>query len=77
MAGGGGGAAGASSALRRSTSARISLPALNFTTARSGMGMSMAGEFGFRPTRALRILTSKTPKLRNYTLFTEDNASEM
>ena len=47
---------------------RISLPALNFTVARAGMGTSVSGLFGLRPTRALRILISKTPKLRNSTL---------
>jgi len=50
------------------TSAAISLPALNFTWARAGIGTSISGLFGLRPTRALRIFTSNTPKLRSSTL---------
>src|ERR1051325_7338796 len=48
-----------------STAARISLPALNFTTVRSGIGTSVEGAFGFLPMRARRVRISKTPKLRN------------
>ena len=36
------------------TASRISLPGLNLTTARGGMGTSVAGAFGLRPMRALR-----------------------
>src|SRR5947207_1443244 len=52
-----------------STASRISFPGLNFTTARGGMRTSFAGAFGLRPMRALRTLTSNTPKFRNSTFF--------
>ena len=50
------------------TSAAISLPALNFTIERAGIGTSVSGLLGLRPTLALRILTSNTPKFRSSTL---------
>src|SRR5262245_25545058 len=37
-----------------STASRISLPGLNFTTARGGMRTSFAGAFGLRPILAFR-----------------------
>ena len=72
-AGGGGGALGVS----RNTASRISLPGLNLTTARCGMGTSVSGELGLLPTRAFRTLTSKTPKLRNSTFLPLDTALAM
>jgi hypothetical protein len=49
------------------TAARISLPGLNLATARLGISTSFTGILRFRPTRALRTLTSKVPNLRNST----------
>src|SRR5256885_3735588 len=51
------------------TASRISLPALNRTTARSGIGTSVPGWFGLRPVRALRTRISKMPKLRSLTFL--------
>src|SRR4029077_4269854 len=59
------------------TSARISLPGLNLTTERSGIGTSVSGALGLRPIRALRTLSSNTPKLRSSTLSPLANASEI
>src|ERR1017187_1675982 len=59
------------------TSARISLPALNFTIARAGIDTSISGFLGLRPLRVLAILTLKTPKLRNSTLSPFARTSEM
>src|SRR6185295_17110156 len=69
--GGGGVPAGVS----LSTVSRISLPGLNLTTARGGIGTSFAGELGLRPMRALRTFTSNTPKFRNSTVLPCVNAS--
>jgi hypothetical protein len=46
------------------TASRMSLPGLNFTTDRAGIRTSTPGRCGFRPTRALQILTLKIPKFR-------------
>jgi hypothetical protein len=59
------------------TASRISLPGLNFTTERRGIGTSVSGRLGLRPIRALRTLTSKTPKFRNSTVVPAATASEM
>lgn len=59
------------------TASRISLPGLNLTTARRGIGTSVSGRFGLRPMRALRTLTSNTPKFRSSTVVPLATASEM
>ena len=59
------------------TAAFISLPALNVTVARAGMGTSMSGLFGFRPIRAFLIFTVNTPKFRSSALPPLARASEM
>ena len=59
------------------TASLISFPGLNFTMARWGMGTSVSGRFGFRPIRALRTLTSKTPKFRISTVFPFATAAEI
>ncbi len=43
----------------------IFLPILNLTTARAGMGTSVNGTFGFRPTRALRTLAEHVTRAEN------------
>ncbi len=50
------------------TRSRISLPALNLTVARGGIGTLFSGSFGLRPTRALVSCAFRTPKLRNSTV---------
>ena len=59
------------------TASRISLPGLNFTTERRGIGTSVSGRLGLRPIRAFRTLTLKTPKFRNSTVVPAATVSEM